>query len=82
MWPPVFETVAGHPIRAGSAFAAAWRASVIKPASKLDLWQLGLFMSSSSVWAATLQPPAQTGMNAQSSHSFHAVMTSKRRAAC
>ena len=35
-------------------------------------------MLPSSVCAATEQPPAQTGMNAQSSHSFHAAILSNR----
>ena len=38
-------------------------------------------MLPSSVCAATVQPPAQTGMNAQSSHSFHAAIASNRAAA-
>ena len=36
------------------------------------LWQLGLSMLPSSLYAATVQPPAQTGMKEQSRHSCHA----------
>ena len=46
------------------------------------MWQFGLSMLPSSVYAATVQPPAQTGMNAQSRHSFHADSASNRDAAC
>ena len=44
------------------------------------LWQLGVSMSPSSLYAATVQPPAQTGMKAQSLHSSHAASASKSRA--
>src|SRR6516225_2640236 len=56
---------------------AASRASAITPASKLGLWQLGACMSPNSLCAATVQPPAQTGMNAQSWHCSHAESRSK-----
>src|SRR5688500_7884112 len=61
--------------------AAASRAMETTPASKLLLWQLGLFRSPSSEYEATVQPPAQTGMKAQSWHSFHADSCSNFRAA-
>src|SRR5687768_15538010 len=65
----------------GAAAAAASRAIVTSPASKLALWQFGAFRSPSSVCAATVQPPAQTGMNAQSSHCFQAASCSNLVAA-
>ena len=40
-----------------------------------------MFMSPSSVCEATEQPPAQTGMNAQSPHLCHAARCSNRSAA-
>src|SRR5687767_1970507 len=61
--------------------AAASRAMETTPASKLVLWQLGLFRSPCSEYEATVQPPAQTGMKAQSWHSFQADNCSNFRAA-
>ena len=40
-----------------------------------------MFMSPSSVWEATEQPPAHTGINAQSPHLCHAARCSNRSAA-
>src|SRR5262245_27642957 len=65
--------------RLAAARRAASRARPATPASKLRLWQFGRFRFPSSVWAATLQPPAQTGMKAQPSHSRHAAIASNRR---
>ena len=42
----------------------------------------GACMSPSSLCAATVQPPAQTGMNAQSLHCSQAASCSKLRSAC
>src|ERR1019366_3472215 len=53
-------------------------ARAISADSKLGLWHVGLFMSPSSVCDATRHPPAHTGMNAQSLHSFHGWRRSKR----
>ena len=52
-----------------------------RPPRSSVLWQFGACMSPSSLWAATVQPPAQTGMKAQSLHSFQAASASNWRAA-
>src|SRR5207247_3207844 len=48
--------------QADASSRVASRASATSPASKLDLWQFGACMSPSSLCAATVQPPAHTGM--------------------
>src|SRR5688500_12381086 len=59
-----------------AAPAAALSANAFTPASNTGKWQLGFWMSPNSACAAVVQPPAQTGMNAQSPHSFHAASPS------
>lgn len=56
-----------------AADAAAFIANAFTPASNTGRWQLGFWMSPNSACAAVVQPPAHTGMNAQSPHSFHAA---------
>ena len=60
---------------------AASSANETSADSMLSLWQLGLCMVPSSLWAATEHPPAQTGMNAQSPQLFQAASESKSAAA-